>query len=491
MIALRYRLWTALGIVLVCVPGTWAQQQNQDESQSQDQSQPQDQSQTPIPAYHSPFASAADNSNTDNANTGPQSLAPDTQPLAGAQSLSLGVPESRSYWQPAASVSSTAASNGLGASNGWTTYTTLLGGLNLHDIAGRSDLALSYLGGGLISNDGAIGNGVIQELGLDEKLSWRRATLSFIDEGSYLPEAGFGYGGVGGLALPGGSPVLLQPGLLPSATILTTRNQQFDNSFLTEIDTRLSPRSSLTFMGGYSLLRFLGTNLLNMNDTIFQAGYNHDLTRKDTIAVLYRFNAFRFGNSGQSINDNIAQLSYARRVTGRVAFQIAAGPEFTFFGTPVLTGSVSTNSTATSSLTTWSLSTSLTYQWRQSQLGLSYAHGVSGGAGVFAGAIGDTVTGSLSHQMTRTFDATITTGYAKNNALAIPGFAIINQSYSYWFAGASLSHPWGRTMNLFLSYQAQYQNSNFEFCAGPTCGTSLIIHLISVGLNWQGRPIAF
>jgi len=110
---------------------------------------------------------------------------------------------------------------------------------------------------------------------------------------------------------------------------------------------------------------------------------------------------------------------------------------------------------------------------------------------VFAGAIGDTVTGSLSHQMTRTFDATITTGYAKNNALAIPGFAIINQSYSYWFAGASLSHPWGRTMNLFLSYQAQYQNSNFEFCAGPTCGTSLIIHLISVGLNWQGRPIAF
>lgn len=110
---------------------------------------------------------------------------------------------------------------------------------------------------------------------------------------------------------------------------------------------------------------------------------------------------------------------------------------------------------------------------------------------MFTGSISDTVRGSLTHQLTRTFGATITTGYARNGALAIPGFSIVDQSYSYWFGGVSLSHPWGRTMNLSLSYQAQYQDSNFGFCAGPTCGTSLIIHLISVGLNWQGRPIAF
>jgi hypothetical protein len=491
MSALRHRLWAALAIALLCVPCLLAQSQNQNQGQSpsQDQSQPQDQSETPIPAYHSPFASAADNGN---ANSGDQNLTPDTHSLAGAQGLSLGLPESRTYWQAAANVSSTATSNGLGAASGWTSYTNLLGGLTLHDIAGRSDLDLSYLGGGLISNDGGVGNGVIQELGLVEKLSWRRATLSLLDQSQYLPEAGFGYAGAGGLALPGGNPVELQPGLTPNGTILTTRGQQLENSSIAELDTVLSPRSSWTILGGYSLLHFFGNNLLDVNDTIVQTGYNRDLTRKDTIAVLYQFSAFRFTGNSQTINNNSVQVSYARRVTGRLAFRVAAGPEFSSFGTPVVTGSGSTSGTPTGSLLTYSLNTALTYQLGpRSQLDLSYVHAVGGGAGVFTGSIADTATGSLSHRLTQTLSATITTGYARNHALSVPGLATVNQSYNYWLGGVTLSQAWGRAMNMFLSYQAEYQNSNSGFCVGPTCGTSVTINLISVGLNWRARPIAF
>ncbi len=500
MSALQYKLWTALGIVLMCVPGGaraqqqgqtqgqsqgQSQEQGQTQGQSQEQSQPQDQAQAPIPAYHSPFASIGGNENL-----GPEDLAPDTQPLAGVETLSLGIPESRSYWEPSANVTSTAASNGLGANSGWTTFTNLSGGLALHDTSGRSNLSLSYEGGAVVSDDGGTGNGVTQELGLVENLSWERETLSFFEQASYVPETIFGYAGIGALTLPGGNPVVLPPGLGLNGTILTARNDQLYDSSLVQIDIKLSPRSSLTLAGGYSLLDYFGPTLLNTNDTIFQAGYNHLLTRKDTIALQYRFSAFRYEGSSQLINDNTVQLSYARRVTGRLAFQVGAGPEFTFFSMPVLTGPASSGPASSLQLD-WSASTSLTYQMERTQLALSYGHGVSGGAGVFTGSVQDTMTGSLSYPFSRTMSAGFATGYARNKALAIPGSLVVNQAYDYWFGDATLSHSLGRTMNLALSYEVQYQNSNFGFCAGPTCGTGLVIHEISVGLGWHTVPLLF
>ncbi len=80
---------------------------------------------------------------------------------------------------------------------------------------------------------------------------------------------------------------------------------------------------------------------------------------------------YRYAGTNQAINDHMVQLSYARRVTGRLAFQVAAGPEFTRFDTPIL---VSGSSSAQTSQLEWSLSTSLTYQLaRATGLGLSYS----------------------------------------------------------------------------------------------------------------------
>lgn len=488
----RYKFWTLVGIALLCVPGgTRAQQPNQGQGQAQDEAQPQDQPQpqepyqAPIPAYRSPFAGG-------NVEQAPQELTPDTQPLAGVQTLSLGIPEGHTYWQPSAGVTGNATSNGFGASNGWTTYEDLVGGLSLHDISGRSNLALSYLGGGQVYQGGGTGTGnaVIQELGLLETLSWERTTLSLFEQASYVPETGFGYAGVGGLAIPGGNPVVLQPGFGVTGTILTVPTQQLENSSLVEVDTKLSARSSLTFVGGYSLLHFFDVNLLDTNGTIFQAGYNRNLNRKDTIAVLYRFNALRFGSNNQTINDNLAQLSYARRVTGRLAFQAGAGPEISFFGMPIFTGP-GTGGPPSNTLLNWSVSTSLNYQLEQSLLAVSYIHGVTGGAGVFTGSIGDTLTGSLSHQFARTIGGGFTTGYARNHALATVGAPTLNQTFDYWFGEATLTHPIGRTANLALSYEERYQVSNAKFCVGLACSTSLDIHQVSVGLSWQAAPIVF
>ena len=481
-------IWAAVLILGMTSPLAVAQQQSQPA--------PADQSAPPIPAYRSPLASAAGNGDDEGLVADPNKLIPDSHALTGAQTFSLGeLAAHHSYWQPHVDFTSTGDSNGLSSTGntGWTTWSTFAGGIDLHRIGGNSDLSLLYSGGGSISNDGSTSNGIIQNLQFAERLAYRRATVSLLDQFSYLPETGFGSQfGSGGILLGSGS-IGLQPGLLPGQSILTTRGQRLSNSFAPEVDVKLTARTSLTFVGSYSLLHYFDNDFLNYYSAGIKAGYNHDVTRKDTIGVSYGFNAYRYSNFNQSIDDHVVQVSYGRRVTGKLAFQIGAGPEYTSFETPITSAGGTGTTSSSSSHLYWSLNTSLTYQLRRTGLGLTYVHGVSGGSGVQAGSIADTVTGSATRQLSRTFSGNWNLSYARNNGLTVngPGSTIANQTFSYWSSNAGFTHPVGRTITLALNYLLQYQDSNSAFCVGPTCGSSIVRHEISFSLGWHDHPIPF
>lgn len=462
------------------------------------QQAPADQSTPPIPAYRSPLASAADNGDDEGLIADPNKLIPDSRSLTGAQTFSLGeLPTSHSYWQPHVDFTSTISSNGLSSTSnsGWTTWSTFYGGIDLHRVGGNSDLSILYSGGGSISNDGSANNGIIQNLQFADRLAFRRVTISLVDQLNYLPANGFG-SQFGNMGTPLGSGSIgLQPGLVPGQSILTTSGQQLSNSFVPEVDVKLTSRTSLTILGNYSLLHFFDNDLLNYYSAGIQAGYNHQLTRKDTIALSYAFNAYRYSNFNQSLDDHVVHVSYGRRVTGKLAFQVAAGPEFTSSRMPITSsGSMGPGTTSNSGLQLyWSLNTSLTYQLHQGTLGLSYAHGVSGGSGVQAGSISDTVSGLASRRLSRTYSGILSVSYGRNNGLTVNGLnsTTANQTYGYWSGNIGLSHPMGRTTNVELNYLLQYQNSNSSFCLGPTCGSSFVVHQILVSLGWHEHPIPF
>ena len=490
MCTLRRVIWAVLCVMGMTAPVGLAQQQSQQ--------QPADQAAPPIPAYRSPLASAADNGDDEGRNADPNKLIPDSRSLTGAQTFSLGeMATHHSYWQPHVDFTSTADSNGLSSTNktGWTSWSTFYGGIDLHRIGGNSDLSMLYSGGASISNDGSASNGIVQSMQFADKLAYRRVTLSLLDQLSYLPETAFGsqFGGLG--TLPGTGSIGLQPGLLPGQSILTTRGQRLSNSFVPELDVKLTARTSLTFLGSYSILHYFDNNLLDYYSAGARVGYNYQMTRKDTIGVSYSFNAYRYSNFHQSIDDHVVQVFYGRRVTGKLAFQIGAGPEYTSYAIPFTAAGITGTGAAPSSTSHlyWSLNTSLTYQLRRTGLGLSYAHGVSGGSGVQAGSVADTVTGSASRQLSRAFSGMLNVSYGRNNGLTVngPGSTIANQTFSYWASNVGLTHPVGRTMNLALNYLLQYQNSNSAFCIGPTCGSSIIRHEISFSFGWHDHPIPF
>ena len=220
------------------------------------------------------------------------------------------------------------------------------------------------------------------------------------------------------------------------------------------------------------------------------------MTRKDTIALIYQFTDFHYSNFDQSINLNTMQVSYGRRVTGRLAFQIASGPQFARFQTPITSsvGGVGSGSPTAGPTTQvyWSLDSSLQYGFNRTNVGAHYSHGVSGGGGVLAGSVADVVDGSVERQWTRTLKASGTVGFSRNSGLGVAGNATpTQQAYNYWFAGVGVSHPWGRELSLQGSYHLQYQNSNSSFCVGVTCGTGIIVNQISFGVDWRRQPIPF
>jgi len=462
-------------------------------AQQQPANTQQEQPTVPIPAIRSPLASGADNGDADETGNS-QQLTPDTSSLTGVEDLSLGtIPLTHNYWQPRLALSATVDSNpqySTGSSD-WTTWSSLLGGVDIHHTSGVSDMLVSYTGGGMFSNSGVAENGIIQELSFKDKFSLRRSTFSIFEQVSYLPESSFGFAGTAGSGSPGGGGLNLGTGFTPGQSILTPRGQSISSSTALEYDYKVTARTSLTFVGGYSLLRYFENDLANFGDANFQAGYNYQLSRKDTVAVSYQFSAYRYSDLGQSINANTIQGAYGRRVTGRLAFQIAAGPQVVSSTSPI-TSSTPAAGSSTSSFTSvyWTLNTSLQYQLRRAALTASYNHSVTGGSGLLAGAQTDIATGSVSEQVSRTFNVAWNVGYSRNSGLAVASTAT-GQTYNYWFTGVNVAHPIGRSLDIFANYQLQYQDSNTTGCAGAGCSPSVIRNQIAFGVNLHKQPIPF
>ena len=178
-------------------------------------------------------------------------------------------------------------------------------------------LTLNYVGGGSFSNDGSVSNGVLQGLNFSERLSYRRFVLSFFDQFLYAPQTPFGAAGIpNGPTLPGGGTLGFGNGYTPGQSILTARGQRVTNFSGGEMDVLLTPRTSLTFVGGYSLLDSFDDAEANYGDVIFSAGYNYQLSRQNTVGLSYQFSSINYSNIDQAIKNNIIAASYGRRVTG-------------------------------------------------------------------------------------------------------------------------------------------------------------------------------
>jgi hypothetical protein len=426
--------------------------------------------------------------NQQDSDQGTQTIQPDNKPLSGVETPTLGTPEMRhSYWVPGIEYSNTVMSSSLNpaANSGWHTSSFVTGDVSLLEAWSHSLLSVNYSGGGYFSTDAIQGNGQNHQLAAAYEIDQRRWQMLFVDQFSYLPQSSFGFGGTSGLGVPGIMGTLavplagLQSTFVPSQTILTTNGPRYSDASAVQLSYALSPRSSITLAGVYDILRFIDAGNVNSDSGILNVGYNYAVTRKDTVGLAYIFSSYHYTGLPQAIGDHVAQFQYGRKITGKLALKLAGGPEVTTFRVAI---GGSTQKIAGSG------SATLAYAFARNSVALSYAHGVSGGSGVFTGSDSDQANATWSRQLTRVWNGKVNFGYAKNRQiLSLSGTT--SPSYGTWLAGAGLSRPLGRTANFSLAYQAQIQNASVAICSNPTCGKNYTVNQIFVTFQWHTRPL--
>jgi hypothetical protein len=435
-----------------------------------------------------------------------------------------------SYLQPGATFSESANSN-IGNTLGGSTFGSIsrgLGTLALRRLWSHYDLALDYMGGVGYYNRGGVGLKQLQDLGLEQKIHWKRGQLALRDSFSYLPEGNFGasYGslgsvGIGGLGSSGFS--AFQGGSGLGAFGLTPR---ILNVSLAELSENLNPKSAVTATGGYAFTHFYGNDVsgasfIGSSQVSAQGGYNRILTPHTQIAVVYGYQGFDFSVAGTAFHTHVVQGMYGHRITGRLDLLLGAGPQLVLTNTQsqvcsdptvppqfcLAFGDTLTPITVRNRRVGVAAQARLRYRISKNNFDLRYERFATSGAGVFAGAQTDQVRFDVDHPISRVWSLIADLGYSYNSRLQpltaqqIQGCTSFQNpqnacpandasTYNSGFVGAGLHRYFSRQWHGFVSYQFNELAFDHSFCvSGVPCNRISNRQVVTVGLDWTPRPI--
>jgi hypothetical protein len=418
-----------------------------------------------------------------------------------------------SYLQPGVHVTESADSNVSDSLGGSAVHsvTRALGSLTLQRLWSNYKLALDFVGGAGYYSAHGLGFKQVEQLNVDQRITWKRGQLGIRDSFSYLPEGNFGgsYGSMSGLGetLAGGAGGDQNVFFGGSQLGSLAQVPRILNLSLVDVVENLTPKSSVTLAGGYGFVHFMGnavdllsgnqasTRFLGSTQVSAQAGYNRVLGPHDQAALMYGYQGFNFSVSGLAFHNHVVQLMWGHRISGRMDLLIAAGPQITSLnlGTgPDLRLSVAGRA-------------SLRYRFPKTALSLSFDRYITGGSGFFPGAQSNIGRLSVKRPLGRVWDGFADLGYARNSreqaftaeqrvlcalsSTQCPG--VIANTYSYGFAGLGVHRMFGRNFHAFASYQFNYLTFDNSFCGVgfPACNRISRRQVGTIGIDWTPRPI--
>jgi len=504
-----YSFWALLVLLLLLgLTAAWGQDSS---AQQPEGATPGSSPQQPAPAYGSDTTTPSIAENPPISGIDMPNLEPHAAPL--------------SYLQAGAHLMESVSSNvqnSLGGSS-TSTISDALGSLELQRLWSNYDLSLEYLGGVSYYNAGGIGLKQIEELGVNQKITWKRGELGIRDAFSYQPEGTFGYayGSVDtiGAALGGQSAFF-------GGTALGALGQvpRIMNLSLVDVVQSLTPKSSVTAVGGYGLVHFLAnepgtsTSFIGNSQVSAMVGYNRLLGPHDQGALVYGYQGFDF-STGVSFHSNVIQLMWGHRISGRMDFLIGAGPQFTQISnvlTPVSSptpadtvppcqfGGTLTSLVLECPTNSLRISAagraSLRYRFSKVSLDLTYDHYLTSGSGFFAGAESDIARLTATRPLGRVWSGFSDIGYSRNSRI-LPSTCSAGQSgancsgvsanvYQYGFAGLGVRRNFGRNFKAYASYQFNELAFDSSYCGSTgTCSRISQRHVGMIGLDWTPRPI--
>lgn len=464
---------------------------------------------------------------------GPENPAPavsENMPISGIDQPGLEphvAPES--FLLPGLHFSESADSNignNLGGSS-IGTVTRGMGSLTLQRLWKNYDVAMDYIGGAAYYSRTGIGLEQLQQLDVDNRITWKRGQLAVRDSFSYLPEGTFSsqaYGGAGAYNMGLGS---LGAGMLGAGAfggqstafgagdISVGEVPRLTNLGLADVVEELSPKSSVTMAAGYGIVHFYGDlnsaetglneniDFIGSREFVSQVAYDRVLNPKDQVALSYGYQGFDFSTVGTAFHSSVIQAMYGHRISGRMDFMISAGPQFTHisanatvcdFPLPAedctLFGGVFVVVPETANHIGAAGRISLRYRFPKTSFVLSFQRYESSGSGIFAGSQADIAHLDVRRPLNRVWEIFSDFAYAKNQRLQLAGSAVDASSFTSGYGGVGLHRQISRSLRGFVSYQFNVLSFNNGCPVGPGACSNLSERQVgSVGVDWSPRPI--
>jgi hypothetical protein len=374
--------------------------------------------------------------------------------------------------------------------SGQTTATTSLSGdAGYTSKSTQAPFSMLFAGGVLFTNESSVGTTTFLNLALSQSLISGRWVLGITDSVSFLPQSPTsGLSGIPGVGDLGGQPVQ-GPSEGPAGGSLTTEGSRVSNDLGGSAERLITGKTSVSGIGSWSILRFLNDeDGLGNTQILGQVSVNHKIDARDTISgnVSYSVYTFGPGEGGLSLHTLGLNVSGQRIVSRSFTVSGSIGPQWiSSSDSAVIPDKVIVGGGA-----------SVNYSRGYTNANLGYTRGVNGGSGLQAGAINDTVSGSVA----RTFDRvwltsvygtyTHMTGLASTTASTAPtptdtpsDFGSGNTSSVY--GSIQASRKLGTYTSVFASYSLQHQS-----VAATLVGQNAFIgtsQTVSVGITFSPR----
>jgi hypothetical protein len=492
--------WTLIVILVLCATGAFAQDQKQDTSPIDPNAPLQPLNTSPSLGYpNKPPIGAARGVSApfDPQSYDPSQVTPDQNTLAGVTPFTLGsLQHIRNTFDPAISVSQIGQTvPGASGQTALTGVSVVGASLNFNRTWSKFHFSAIYNGGETFNLGYSAAPTFFGQvsphyqfhyLSVAQEVTWARWHALLRDDFVASPGAVFTAQGIGGPGLSaqlssslGASINGFASGVVPSQTINTGLTMRYMNSILGQAEYSLSRRSAITFSGSYGLLHFTGPGYISNSLFYVQAGYDHLLDPFNSVAILTSYGKIDYTGTGSSTTDYLGALAYGRKITGRLAFQVAAGPQGINF-----TGA---GGVGNFHLFFVSVNTALSYERRRSGVSLSYMRGLNGGSGVLLGATSNTISGTAHYQFTRFWTGSVAGGYALNHSLAASGAA--STQFDNWFIGANLGRRVGPHLEINFNYGATRQNNPAICPVVGGCGGTGLQQTFGMSVNWHLRPV--
>ena len=442
----------------------------------------------------------------------PAQVTPDQNTLAGVAPLTLGsIQHTQNIFDPAISFSllgqtypnTTGPSTLIGTS-------VISGSLNFDRTWSRYHFTTLYNGGEIFNLGYGGANSTFgsvpayyqfHDLIVTQEVNWARWHILLRDDFMASPYAAFAGQGMGGPGLVAQFSSMLGAALnsfgqefLPTENINTGAAMHYRNAVLGQAEYSFSRRSAFTFAGSYGLLHFTEPGFVSSTMLDAQAGYDYLLDPSNSIAILASYGKIDYtgtlppttgtsttGTStigtGASTTDYMGALAYGRKITGRLAFQVAAGPERI----------ISAGAGGIGNFQLWnaSISSALSYEKRRGGVSFNFMRGLNPGSGVFLGALSNTTSGTAHYQFTRYWTGSVNSGYSLDNSLAPAGTA--TTQFDTWFIGANLGRRVGTHAQVNFNYGVLKQNSPPN-CPVTICGIPGFQQTFGMTVNLHLRP---